>query len=682
MTNRLANETSPYLLQHKDNPVDWYPWGEEALGRARDEDKPILVSIGYSSCHWCHVMEHESFSDQVTADLMNDRFVCIKVDREERPDIDSIYMTAVQVMGQRGGWPLNMFLLPDMTPFFGGTYWPPLDRQGMPGFRRVLTAISDTYRNRREDVTANATQLRDYLTQASQATPDPAEIDDDLLVRAIDQLTQRADLERGGWGPAPKFPQPMILDVAMARQQQHPDPALRLALTTTLSRMADGGMYDQIGGGFHRYSVDADWLVPHFEKMLYDNAQLLSTYLDAWLLFRDPRYREIADQIATYVLREMTGPAGGFYSATDADSDGEEGTFFVWDADEIRAVLTTEDAERIIALYAVTPGGNFEGKSILNRPRPFDTIAAEFGIAPDELRATVDRVAPLLLAARQRRNPPFRDEKVIASWNGLMLHALARAAGVLRRPELLTAARDCGAFLIGRMLIDDQLRRSWKSDVARGSGFLEDYAAVANGLISLYEATFEPRWLWDAIGLTDSALDRFADPDSGIFYDTAADHEQLLVRPRELQDGATPSGNALLADALLRLAHLTGREDYRLHAAGILRAMSAPLQEAPLGFGRMLGAANRYLAPPREIVLAGDRSGEDFTALLDEMTSHYEPLAVRAWADPTDDDLTTLLPLSADRTAIDGRPTAYVCNDHTCSLPVTEAAALATLLSS
>ncbi len=682
MTNRLADETSPYLLQHKDNPVDWYPWGEEALRRARDEDRPILVSIGYSSCHWCHVMEYESFSDRVTADLMNDRFVCIKVDREERPDIDAIYMTAVQVMGQRGGWPLNMFLLPDMTPFFGGTYWPPLDRQGMPGFRRVLTAISDTYRNRREDVVANAAQLRDYLTQASRATPDPAEIDDDVLVRAIDQLTRRADLERGGWGPAPKFPQPMILDVAMARHKQHPDPALRAALTTTLTRMADGGMYDQIGGGFHRYSVDADWLIPHFEKMLYDNAQLLSTYLDAWLLFGDPRYREIADQTATYILREMTDPAGGFYSATDADSDGEEGTFFVWSPDEIRSVLGSEDAERIIALYGVTSDGNFEGKSILNRPRSLTTVAAELGISSDDLQETIGRSNPLLLAARQRRNPPFRDEKVIASWNGLMLHALARAAGVLRRPELLSAAQRCGAFLTGEMLIDGHLRRSWKSGTARGNGFLEDYAAVANGLVSLYEATFETRWLREAIGLTDAALARFADPDSGLFYDTATDHERLLVRPRELQDGATPSGNALLADALLRLAHLADRDDYRRHAVGILRSMSAPLREAPLGFGRMLGAANRYLAPPREIVLAGDRSDPAFSALFDEMTSRYEPLAVRAWADPSDDALTALLPLTADRTATDGQPTAYVCHDQTCSLPVMDAAALATLLSS
>ncbi len=680
MTNRLADETSPYLLQHKDNPVDWYPWGDEALSRARNEDKPILVSVGYSSCHWCHVMEHESFSDQVTADLMNDRFVCIKVDREERPDIDSIYMTAVQVMGQRGGWPLNMFLLPDMTPFFGGTYWPPLDRQGMPGFRRVLTAISDTYRNRHEDVLANATQLRDYLTRASRVTPDPADVDDDILVRAIDQLVQRADLERGGWGPAPKFPQPMILDVAMARYKQHPDPALDAALTTTLTRMADGGMYDQIGGGFHRYSVDADWLVPHFEKMLYDNAQLLSTYLDAWLLFRDPRFREIADQTATYILREMTDAAGGFYSATDADSDGEEGTFFVWTPEEIRSGLSPEAADRVIALYAVTPEGNFDGRSILNRPRSLEAVAAELGIAPSELQATVQQAAPLLVATRQRRNPPFRDEKVIASWNGLMLHALARAAGVLRRPELLAAARANGTFLTREMLVDEHLRRSWKTGVARGNGFLEDYAAVANGLISLYEATFEPRWLREAISLTDSALGRFADPDSGVFYDTASDHEQLLVRPRELQDGATPSGNALLTDALLRLAHLTEREDYRRHAVGILRAMSAPLQEAPLGFGRMLGAANRYLSTEREIVLGGDRSSPDFTALFDEMASHYEPLAIRAYADPDDNELTALLPLTANRTANGDRPTAYVCHDHTCSLPVTTSAELHQLL--
>ena len=680
MSNRLANETSPYLLQHKDNPVDWYPWGPEALDRARDEDLPILVSIGYSSCHWCHVMEHESFSDPVTAAAMNERFVCIKVDREERPDIDQIYMTAVQVMGQRGGWPLNMFLMPDMTPFFGGTYWPPLDRQGMPGFRRVLTAISDTYRTRRDDVLSNANQLREYLVQASRVTPDPAEIDDDVLVRAIDQLTRRADLERGGWGPAPKFPQPMILDVAMAQYRRDPDPALRAALTTTLTRMADGGMYDQIGGGFHRYSVDAEWLVPHFEKMLYDNAQLLGTYLDGWLLFDDPRYREVADQTASYLLREMRHPDGGFFSATDADSDGEEGVFFVWTPDEIRAALSPEDAVAVIALYAVSDGGNFEGHSILNRPRPLAEVAAGLDLSAGELQRRIDRATPLLMAARSQRNAPFRDEKVIAAWNGLLLDSLARSGRVLRRPDLLDAARSLGEFLVTGMSTSGQLHRSWKDGSAKGAAFLEDYAAVADGLVSLYESTFESRWLREAITLTDTAMDRFADPDSRIFYDTAGDHDRLLVRPRELQDGATPSGNALLAGALLRLAQLTGRGSYRQTAEGILRGMAAPLREAPLGFGRMLGAANRYLSPEREIVLAGDRSDPAFLGLVDAAWSRYEPLTVRAWADPTDDQLTALLPLTADRVAKNGQPTAYVCVNHTCSLPVTGAPALVTLL--
>jgi uncharacterized protein YyaL (SSP411 family) len=680
VTNRLAHETSPYLLQHKDNPVDWYPWGDEALTRARDEDRPILVSIGYSSCHWCHVMEHESFSDPVTAGLMNESFVCIKVDREERPDIDQIYMTAVQVMGQRGGWPLNMFLLPDMTPFFGGTYWPPADRQGMPAFQRVLTAISDTYRSRRDDVLANAGALRDYLVQASRTTPDPADIQEDVLLQATDQLTHRADLELGGWGPAPKFPQPMVLDFAMARYHQEPDPVLQSALTTTLTRMADGGMYDQIGGGFHRYSVDAEWLVPHFEKMLYDNAQLLSTYLDGWLLFRDPRYREIADQTATYLLREMADSGGGFYSATDADSDGEEGTFFIWTPEEIRAVLGPDDAAAVIALYGVTETGNFEGENILNRPRPLAVVASDLGRTADELQAVTDRAAPLLLAARGQRNPPFRDDKVIASWNGLLLHALARAARVLRRPDLLAAARASGTFLTTAILVDGQLHRSWKSGVAKGAGFLEDYAAVAFGLISLYDATFDAHWLREAVSLTDEAIERFADPDSGIFYDTAGDHDHLLVRPRELQDGATPSGNALLADTLVRLARLTGREIYRERADGILRGMSAPLGEAPLGFGRMLSVANRYLSPEREIVLAGDRDDPAFAALVDEMADHYKPLAVRAWADPTDPAIAGLLPVTADRTAAGGRATAYVCVDHICSLPVTDAASLSRLL--
>ena len=680
MPNRLANETSPYLLQHKDNPVDWYAWGEDALLRARDLDRPIMVSIGYSSCHWCHVMEHESFSDPVTAATLNERFVCIKVDREERPDIDQLYITAVQVMGGRGGWPLNVFLLPDTTPFFGGTYWPPVGRHGLPSFRQVLTAVSDAYRNRRDDLETTAAQLRDFLHRASAATPDPADLDVGILAGFDEELIAHADRERGGFGPAPKFPQPMVLDVAMRRLANDPDGPLREVVRTTLTRMADGGMYDQIGGGFHRYSVDADWLVPHFEKMLYDNAQLLSTYLDGWLVLGDDRYREVADQTVTYILREMTDPSGGFYSAQDADTDGVEGKTFVWTPDEIRTLLLPGDANVVIAAWAVTDEGNFEGENILHRPRPLAEVAADLGMTADEVDMIVRRSARKLLAARQRRPQPFRDEKAVASWNGLMLHAMARAARILGRDDALAAAETSGTFLTTRMGDGTTIRRSWKDGTAKGAGFLEDFAAVAYGLISLYEATFNRHWLESAVALTDEALRRFDDPGSGLFFDTSTDHDRLLVRPRELQDGATPTGNSLLADTLLRLHRLTGREDFHQIATGILRAMAGPLRQSPLGFGRMLGVATDYQSAAREIVLAGDRGDGGFAALWIGSFASYGPATVRAWSDPSDPGVARLIPLTADRPTTDDQPTAYVCVDQVCSLPVTSAPDLASLL--
>ncbi|HEV2527298.1 MAG TPA: thioredoxin domain-containing protein [Thermomicrobiales bacterium] len=680
MPNRLANETSPYLLQHKDNPVDWYPWGEEALARARDLDRPIMVSIGYSSCHWCHVMEHESFSDPVTAEALNEWFVCIKVDREERPDIDQLYITAVQVMGGRGGWPLNVFLLPDTTPFFGGTYWPPVGRHGLASFRQVLTAVSDAYRNRRVDLENTAAQLREFLVRASQAAPDPTDLDRSILADFAGDLVSRADLERGGFGPAPKFPQPMVLDVALRQLATNPDGPLQAVVRTTLTRMADGGMYDQIGGGFHRYSVDAEWLVPHFEKMLYDNAQLLSTYLDGWLLLGEERYREVADQTATYVLREMTDPSGAFYSAQDADTEGVEGKTFVWTPEEIRSLLLPGDAAIVIAAFGVTDAGNFEGENILNRPRPLADVAAELGTTAEEVDVVLRRASRKLLAARQQRPQPFRDEKAIASWNGMMLHAMSRTARILDRADALQAAKASGAFLTGAMRSDATLHRSWKDGTARGDGFLEDYASVAYGLISLYEATFERRWVEAAIDLTDEALRRFADPDSGLFFDTSPDHDRLLVRPRELQDSATPTGNSLLADTLLRLHRLTGRDGYRQHATGILRSMAEPLRQSPLGFGRMLGVASDYLSPAREIVLAGDRADDAFAALHAVSFGTYLPATVRAWAAPADPAVEHLIPLTADRPAKDGRPTAYVCVDQTCSLPVVTPEELTSLL--
>ena len=672
MPNRLAQETSLYLLQHKDNPVDWFPWGEEALRRARDEDRPILVSIGYSSCHWCHVMAHESFEDPATAALMNERFICIKVDREERPDIDQIYMTALQVMGQRGGWPLNMFLLPDLTPFFGGTYFPPSDYANMPSFRRILAAVSDAFRNRREEVTANADQLRRYLVAASHSTPNPTDIETTLIAGATAQIVARSDRERGGLEGAPKFPQPMLLDLALQELASRDQPDLREVVITTLDRMAAGGMYDQIGGGFHRYSTDADWLVPHFEKMLYDNAQLLRTYLDAWLLFGDTSYREIADQTIDYLLREMHDPAGGFYAAQDADSGGHEGTFFTWTPAQLREALGQHDARIAATAWAVSDDGNFEGASILHRPRPLTEVAIELGLSKDELRGRLGVIRPKLLAARRQRVTPDTDHKIVASWNGLALNALAHAGAALDRSDALDAARANATFLLEQMIVDERLHRSWIDGQVGTPAFLEDYASVAYGLISLYEATFETRWLVAAMSLVDQAIRLFADKQSGLFFDTTADHGDLLVRPRELQDGATPSGNALLANALLRLSHLTERSHYHERANGILRAIAEPLRAAPLGFGRMLQAATTALTARREVVLAGEPTDPAFRELANIVARTFDPTRVVARAD-TDADLTALLPITADRGMIYGAATAYVCENRTCRLPVTTA---------
>ena len=668
MPNRLARETSPYLQQHKDNPVDWYPWGDEALRRAREDDLPILVSIGYSSCHWCHVMAHESFEDPATAALMNERFVCVKVDREERPDIDQIYMTALQVMGQRGGWPLNMFLLPDLTPFFGGTYFPPNDYANMPSFRRVLAAVSDAFRNRRDEVTTNADQLRQYLIAASRTTPSPADIDAMVIADATSQIVARSDREWGGLAGAPKFPQPMLLDLALQELVSHDQPDLRDVVITTLDRMAAGGMYDQIGGGFHRYSTDAEWLVPHFEKMLYDNVQLLRTCLNASLLFGDARYREIAEQTIDYLLREMRDSAGGFYAAQDADSGGREGSFFTWTPAQLRQTLGEDDARIAAAVWAVTDEGNFEGASILHRPRPLAEVAADLNMPERDVVRRLDTIRSKLLAARQQRVAPETDRKVVASWNGLALDALARAGAALDRADAIDAAHETAAFLLDQMIVDGQLRRSWIGGQVGTTGFLEDYAGIAYGLISLYEATFEVRWLTAAVALVDQAIARFADTQSGLFFDTAADHGDLLVRPRELQDGATPSGNALLADALLRLAHLTERPEYRQRADGILRAMAEPLRALPLGFGRMLQAAATSLAIPREVVLAGDPPDPAFRELAGIVARTFDPLRVVARADA---ELTALLPITAERGPVNGAATAYVCENRTCRLPVT-----------
>jgi uncharacterized protein YyaL (SSP411 family) len=671
VANRLANETSPYLLQHKDNPVDWYPWGAEALARAKQEDRPMLVSIGYSACHWCHVMEHESFEDERTAAVMNERFVNIKVDREERPDLDSIYMTAVQAMTGHGGWPLNVFVTPDGVPFYGGTYWPPEDRQGMPAFTKVLEAVSDAYRNRRDEVLENAEQIRDYLTRATQTTPRPGDLQPALLDEAVRNLSRAFDGENGGFGGAPKFPQPATLEFLLRYYRGTNDDRAAKMLRLTLDEMAAGGMYDQIGGGFHRYAVDAIWLVPHFEKMLYDNAQLARVYLDAFRAFGDANDRRVASETLDYVAREMTGPEGGFYSTQDADSEGEEGKFYVWTPEEIEEVLGEEEARVVSHYYDVTPGGNFEGHSILYLPRPAAAVAADLGISVERLEEVLAAARPKLYAARERRVHPGRDEKVLTSWNGMMLRAFAEASRTLSRPDYRDVARRNAEFLLDKLRRDGRLLHTYKDGQAKLNGYLEDYANLIDGLIALYEATFERRWIEEAIALAQTMVAEFADEEGVGFYDTGISHETLVSRPRELHDGATPAGNSVATGVLLKLAAMTGNADFQRRAAVVLQSMARPMAEHPTGFGRILSALDAYLATPREVAIAARRDDPGIDALAGAVYSRYEPNAILGFADPEDQTVAELLPFLAERPMKDGVATAYLCERYACLPPVT-----------
>ncbi|HEY7035782.1 MAG TPA: thioredoxin domain-containing protein [Thermomicrobiales bacterium] len=671
MANRLANETSPYLLQHKDNPVDWYPWGAEALDTAKREDKPMLVSIGYSACHWCHVMAHESFESDRTAAVMNERFVNIKVDREERPDLDSIYMTAVQAMTGHGGWPLNVFVTPDGVPFYGGTYWPPEDRMGLPGFTKVLEAVSDAYENRRDEVLENAEQIRDYLTKSTQSTPRPGDLQSAVLDEAVRSLSRAFDGENGGFGGAPKFPQPAALEFLLRYHRRTNDDHAAKMVRLTLDEMAAGGLYDQIGGGFHRYAVDAIWLVPHFEKMLYDNAQLARVYLDAYRAFGEPTYRRIVTETLDYVVREMTGPEGGFYSTQDADSEGEEGKFYVWAPEEIEAALGPDDARVVAHYYDVTPGGNFEGRSILYLPRPAATVAADLGITPERLQEIVAAARPKLYAARERRVHPGRDEKVLTSWNGMMLRAFAEASRALSRPDYRDVARRNADFLLSKLRREGRLLHTYKDGRAKLNGYLEDYANLIDGLIALYEATFERRWIGEAIALAETMVAEFADDDGVGFYDTGTSHETLVSRPRDLHDGATPAGNSVAAAVLLKLAAMTGNADFQRRAAAVLQTMARPMAEQPSGFGRFLSALDAYLGTPREVAIAARRDDPGIDAFAATVFQRYEPNAVLGYADPDDPAPASLLPFLAERPMKGGVATAYLCERYACLPPVT-----------
>jgi uncharacterized protein len=697
-TNRLAHETSPYLLQHAHNPVDWYPWNEEALQKARSEDKPILLSVGYSACHWCHVMEHESFENEDIAALMNQHFVSIKVDREERPDIDGIYMQAVQAMTGQGGWPMTIFLTPDGRPFYGGTYFPPRDRQYgkevMPGFPRLLRSMAEAYADHRQEVEEQANQIADFLRQRSGGTlrskdlGPTGELPLDLLNKASQALAEDFDAKHGGFGNAPKFPNTMSLEFLLrthlhrqaGQMSGSVEPSEMEIVETSLQNMANGGIYDQLGGGFHRYSVDAEWLVPHFEKMLYDNALLSRAYLHTYLVTSNPLYRRIVEETLDYVVREMTSPQGGFYSTQDADSEGEEGKFYTWTAAEIDAALPRDEAELFKSYYDVTPEGNFEHKNILHVPTDAEIVAEAAEVSLEELQASLKRRRELLFKAREKRIKPGRDEKILTSWNGLMLRSFAEAARYLTRPDYLQVASRNAEFLLNQMRSNGRLLRTYKDGHAHLKGYLEDYAFLADGLLALYEASFNPRWFVEAHKLMDEAIALFADEQNGGFFDTGSDHEALISRPKDIMDNATPAGNSVAVDVLLRLAAFTGSEDYRQRADDYLRPLADIMVQHPQAFGHALGALDFAISPIKELAILGDPKASDTRDLLEVINSRFLPDSVLACAAPDNTEATQAVPLLANRPLKDGKATAYVCQNFACLAPVNTSGELERLL--
>ena len=656
-TNHLINESSPYLLQHAHNPVDWYPWGEEAFAKARKENKPVLLSIGYSACHWCHVMAHESFEDEDIAKLMNDLFVNIKVDREERPDLDQIYMNAVQMMTHHGGWPMTVFLTPDGVPFYGGTYFPPQDRYNMPGFPRVLISVAEAYRDRPEEIAETGTSLVNELRRLSEQVRSGNPVEKELLDAAYAAMVKSYDAVNGGFGGGPKFPPAMALEFLLRMHLRTGDQDALDMVEHTCEKMARGGIYDQLGGGFHRYSVDAKWLVPHFEKMLYDNALLSRLYLHYFQLTQAPLARETAEGILDYVLREMTDPAGGFYSTQDADSEGHEGKFFVWDLDEIKSVLGEADSSSFVSYYNVTPGGNFEGKNILN-------ITTGTEKPSEESRRK-------LFEHREKRIKPDRDEKIITAWNGLMLASFAEAGVILGNTNYTDTARRNADFVLANLKRDGFLLRTYKDGVAKFNAYLEDYAFFIEGLVTLYETCGEFRWLKEAIALTDRMIEEFWDREGGGFFFTGESHESLIVRSKDYFDNATPSGNSVAAAVLLRLAILTNNERYREIAQAVLGLIADSTRRYPSGFGYALSAMDFLVSGPKEIALVG-KDLNDFKSLLEVVWGKYLPNKVVAPGFVNDVEAIEALPLLQNRSLIDGRAAAYVCQNYTCQQPVTE----------
>ena len=661
--NRLAGETSPYLRQHSENPVDWYPWGDEAFEKARAEDKPVLLSVGYSSCHWCHVMAHESFEDPDVAAVMNRLVVSVKVDREERPDVDGIYMQAVQAMTGRGGWPMTVFVDPDGRPFFGGTYFPKEERHGMPGFVTVLEAVDEAWRGRRDDLLEQAGKLTKVLERTGSlgATGDGPAPPPDILARGYESVRSQYDPQFGGFGPAPKFPQAMTLDFLLRTFVRNQAPESLDMVRVSLDAMADGGMYDQVGGAFHRYSTDAHWLVPHFEKMLYDQALLTSAYLHAHLVTGEPRYRRVVEETIGYVLRDLRHEQGGFFSAEDADSEGVEGKFYLWSLEEIERICG-EDAPEVVRYFGVTESGNFEDPHTGYRGNILHVVDRT-----EDPTEAVRRAVPKLFAARERRVRPGLDDKVLLAWNALFQRSLAEAAAAFERDDWMDAARRNARFLLTELRRDDgRLLRSWQDGRANHLAYAEDYAALLEALVTLAEVD-DVAWLADARWVADELLRLFHDDEGGGFFTTGVDAESLIVRPKEYQDNATPAENSLASNGLLRLAALTGVGRYEVPAEEVLRLLGAVLAEHASAFAYLLGALERLVTPPLEVAVIGDRGGAD--VLRREVHGRLLPAAVTVSAAPgAGADVT---PLLADRALVDGKPTAYVCEHFACRQPVT-----------
>ena len=720
--NRLIHARSPYLLQHAHNPVDWYPWGEEAFARARRENKPIFLSIGYSTCHWCHVMERESFENDDIAGLMNQDFVCIKVDREERPDIDTIYMAAVQATTGSGGWPMSVWLTPDLKPFYCGTYFPPEGRSGRPGFKELLQRVHDVWEANRDGVIGQANQITDALRQHTALggdRPSGRPLDAAPLSLGFEQFRSSYDEDHGGFGGAPKFPRPVVLNFLFRYFARSPHPGPRpvnpesfrgkagargvpsadqerardMALDT-LRAMGEGGMFDQLGGGFHRYSVDERWLVSHFEKMLYDQAQLVSSYVDAYQITQEPFYADVARRTCDYVVRDMTSPNGGFYSAEDADSEGVEGRFYVWTRDEAEKIIGDDGKSDVFCrYYGIEHEGNWEhGNNVLHLALTVEQTAKLFHKSESEVRATLDEGRTKLLTAREKRVRPHRDEKVLTAWNGLMISALARTAQVLPesgrglgaptvaalRPlphssDYLAAAECAAGYILARRFKDGKLMRT-----ETVPAMVEDYAFFANGLVDLYETDFEPQWLLKAMELSDTMLSLFYDPKNGGFFQTDGSDASVLVRSKQDYDGAEPSGNSMAALLLLRLAQFTDRARYREAAEKTLELFAQLMHSAPQIVPQMLCALDFYLSQPKQIVIAGKPEAPDTDAMLHAIRETFLPNKITLLAD---DRLAKLIPYVTDRPMVDGEATAYVCVNYACQLPTTDAATLTKLLS-